>query len=131
VGTSDEMEQRRKLLESHAVVITEEGPRAVQSKEEVKDIIALHFGISKHNFYVYRNSSEPFVAFFHDTHDRDVVFAAAKLLMAPLILSFMLRTWIGLVIEPSFHIMLDLISKASLTMLGTKTLPRKSCVMKL
>lgn len=41
------------MLTEHAVVITDEGPLEVRSREEVKEIILHHFGISKHAFYVY------------------------------------------------------------------------------
>jgi hypothetical protein len=88
MGTNVEMEQRKRLLETHAVVITEEGPLGVRSGEEVKDIISLSFGIRKHNFYVYHTRAELLVAFFHDTHDRDVVFAAARAVDGPIVLSF-------------------------------------------
>jgi hypothetical protein len=48
-----EINQRRRMLTEHAVVITDEGPLEVRSREEVKEIILHHFGISKHAFYVY------------------------------------------------------------------------------
>jgi hypothetical protein len=88
VGTSEEMEQRKRLLENHVVVITEEGPLGVRSREEVKDIISLNFGISKHNFYVYHTRAGPFLAFFHGTQDNDVVFVAARAVDGPTDLSF-------------------------------------------
>jgi hypothetical protein len=72
VSASEEMEQRRQMLTLHAIIISDEGQLRVQSREEVKDLIFHHFGIRKHDFYVYRSCPEPFVAFFHDPHDRDV-----------------------------------------------------------
>jgi hypothetical protein len=60
----------------------------VQSREEVKDIIQHYFGISKHEFSVYRSNPEPFLAIFHDSHDRDVVFAAGRLVDGPLEFGF-------------------------------------------
>jgi hypothetical protein len=47
VETSEEMGQRGSMLSNHAVVITDEGPLGVRSKEGVKEIILHHFGISK------------------------------------------------------------------------------------
>jgi hypothetical protein len=86
--TSEEMEQRRAMLDNHAVVIIDEGAMGVQSQEEVKDIIHHHFGIRKHECYVYRSYPEPFIAVFSDSHDRDVVFAAAKAIDGPVVLAF-------------------------------------------
>jgi hypothetical protein len=37
------------MLSSRAMIIMEEGPMGVQSKEEVKDIILHHFGIANMN----------------------------------------------------------------------------------
>jgi hypothetical protein len=70
------------------VVITEEGAMGVQSREEVKDILFHHFGIRKHECYVYRSFSEPFIAMFPDSHDRDVVFAAGRVADGPVGLAF-------------------------------------------
>jgi hypothetical protein len=53
--TTEDMNQRSRMLVEHAVVITEEGPRGAQSREEVKDIIFHTFGIRKHGFFVYRS----------------------------------------------------------------------------
>jgi hypothetical protein len=87
-STTESMEQRKRLLTKHAVVIMDEGPLAVQSREEVKDIIMHHFGIMKHVFYVYRSFPEPFVAVFLESHDRDVVFAAGRAIDGPIELGF-------------------------------------------
>jgi hypothetical protein len=48
--TFEEMEHRRVLLTSHGVLITEEGPMEVQSREEVKDIISLHSALGSMSF---------------------------------------------------------------------------------
>jgi hypothetical protein len=77
-ATSKEMNNRCQMLVNRAVVITDEGPMGVHSREEVKDIIQVHFGISKHQFSVYHSSPELFLAIFHDAHDRDIVFAAGQ-----------------------------------------------------
>jgi hypothetical protein len=81
---TEEMHQHCQYYTSHAIVITDEGPLAVSSHEEVKDIIQHSFGIRKHDFVVYRSNPEPFLALFHDPHDRDVVFAAGKALDGPI-----------------------------------------------
>jgi hypothetical protein len=88
VDTSEDMEQRQQWLTNHAVIITEEGPMGVCSREEVKDLIQHHLGISKHEFSVYRSNPEPFIAFFHDTYARDVVFAATRIIDGPVELGF-------------------------------------------
>jgi hypothetical protein len=54
--TTEEMNQRCRLLMDRAIIITEEGPMGVRSREELKDIIQHHLGISKHEFYVYHSS---------------------------------------------------------------------------
>jgi hypothetical protein len=87
-GTIEEMEQRRQLLTDHAIVISDEGPLGVRSREEVKDIILHHFGIRKHDFFVYCSSPEPFVAFFHETNARDEVLTAARVVDGPIELGF-------------------------------------------
>jgi hypothetical protein len=86
--TTDEMEQKRQLLTVHAVVVTDEGPMGIQAKEEVKNIICHHFGIQELDFYVYHCSPESFIAFFYDTHDRDVVFVAGRVVDGPMELGF-------------------------------------------
>jgi hypothetical protein len=45
----------------------------------------------KHDCYIYRSYTEPFIAIFPDTHNRDVVFAAARVVDAPIVLGF--HTW--------------------------------------
>jgi hypothetical protein len=88
VDTSEDMEQCQQWLTNDAVIITEEGPMGVCSREEVKDLIQHHLGISKHEFSVYRSNPEPFIAFFHDTYARDVVFAATRIIDGPVELGF-------------------------------------------
>jgi hypothetical protein len=88
MAASAEMERRRQHLSEHAVVITDEGPLAVQSREEVKDLIQLHLGIRKHEFMILRSNPEPYVAIFHDPRARDVAFTAARLVEGPFELRF-------------------------------------------
>jgi hypothetical protein len=83
-----EMEQRRVLLTNHALVIFDEGPLAVQSKEEVRNLIMHHFGIRKHELYVYRSHLEPFIVVFSEGHARDLVFVVGRLVDGPIELSF-------------------------------------------
>jgi hypothetical protein len=78
------MEQRRMLLTNHALVISDEGPLAVQSKEEVNNLIMHHFGIRKHELYVYHSHLEPFIIVFSEGHARDLVFAAGRLVDGPI-----------------------------------------------
>jgi hypothetical protein len=57
------MKQARLFLSTHAIVINEEGPMSVRSREEVKDIIQFHFDLRKHEFTVVCSRPEPFVVF--------------------------------------------------------------------
>jgi hypothetical protein len=62
------------MLNAHALIVSEEGPRGVASKEEVADIIEHQFGFLR-EFQVIRSSPEPFLLIFSDRAARDVVFA--------------------------------------------------------
>jgi hypothetical protein len=66
------------------MLITDECPMCIQSREEVKDVISLHFGIRKHRLYVYKSSPDPFVVVFSERHDHDVVFAVASAVEGPI-----------------------------------------------
>jgi hypothetical protein len=85
---SEEMNQRCRYLTKHAVVITDEGAMVIRSREEVKDLIQFSCGIRKHDFAIYRSTPEPFIAIFHEEHDRDIVFAAGRALDGPVELAF-------------------------------------------
>jgi hypothetical protein len=74
------MNQRYRYLTKHAVVITDEGPMVIRSREEVKDLIQFSCGIRKHDFVVYQSTPEPFIAIFLEEHDRDIVFAMGRAL---------------------------------------------------
>jgi hypothetical protein len=87
-STSADMKQREAMLSKLTVVITDEGPMAVRSREEVKDIIAHHFGVRKQEFFVYRIFREPFIAIFVESRARDVVFAAGRAIDGPIELGF-------------------------------------------
>jgi hypothetical protein len=82
------MEQQHVMLTNHALVIVDEGPLCVQSREEVKNLILLHFGIRKHELYVYRSHPKPFIVIFSKGRARDLVFAAGRLVDGPVELSF-------------------------------------------
>jgi hypothetical protein len=86
--TSEEMENKRTMLSSHAVVITDDGPMAVHSRGEVKDIILNHFCIRKHEYYLYHSHPEPFTAIFLEVRDRDTVFTACRVVEGPIELGF-------------------------------------------
>jgi hypothetical protein len=86
--TSTEMEQRHHHLSSHAILISDVGPRRVQSREEVKEVIQLHLGIRKHDFVVFRSNPKPFIAIFNDPNARDFVFAATHVADGPIEINF-------------------------------------------
>jgi hypothetical protein len=69
-------------------VITKEGLMGVQSREEVKTLITHHFGIQKHELYVYRSQPKPFIVIFSEGRARDLVFAAGRLIDGPIELAF-------------------------------------------
>jgi hypothetical protein len=86
-STSEEMELRKEMLAEHAVII-EEGSLSVRSTKEVKDILLHHFGIHKHKCYVYHSYPKPFTAIFPNSHARDLVFDAARVIDGPIELAF-------------------------------------------
>jgi hypothetical protein len=88
MSTLAEMEQWCQYLSRHAVLITKEGPMKVQSKEEVKEIIQHHLGIKKHDLAMHFSNPEPFIAIFHDSHNRDIAFGAARIVDDPIELNF-------------------------------------------
>jgi hypothetical protein len=88
VWAPDEIQQRRSMLLHHALIVTEEGPRGVASKEEVADIIEHNFGLLRYEFNVICSSPEPFLPIFFDRAARDVVFARGKVSDGPVELHF-------------------------------------------
>jgi hypothetical protein len=87
-ATSQEMELSRQYLSGHAIVITDDGSLAVQSREEVKYIVQLHFGIRKHEFLIVHSRPEPLTTLFYDTHFRDVLFTAGRVVDGSIELGF-------------------------------------------
>jgi hypothetical protein len=51
--------------------------------DEVQDLIFHHFGIRKHEFYVYRSLPAPFIVIFSEKHARDLVFGAGRIIEGP------------------------------------------------
>jgi hypothetical protein len=82
------MEDCQHFLVNHAIMITDVGPLDVCSREEVKDLIHFHFSIRKHEFMVYGSNPEPFTIVFQDSHDRDVIFVAGRVVDGPIELGF-------------------------------------------
>jgi hypothetical protein len=75
-------------LAEHAILVSDNGSMRVSTRDEVREIIFQHFGIHKDRFYVTRSSHEPFIVYFHETHARDVVFAARRAVEGPVELGF-------------------------------------------
>jgi hypothetical protein len=88
VATTAEMNHRDRLLVGHAILVSDDVPMRVSTRDEVREIILQHFGIRKDQFYVTRSSPEPFIIYFHETHARDVVFAAGRVVEGPMELGF-------------------------------------------
>jgi hypothetical protein len=113
-----------------ALHVKEEGPMGVRSCDELKTVIAHHFGFSKHELLAYRSVLDPFVIIFFDRRDRDLVFAAGRLIDGPLELSF--RAWdlddFGERVVLPYHIRPA--SRAYPTMHGVKSWLIESFVMK-
>jgi hypothetical protein len=72
-------------------VSRKKGQWGMRSCDELKTVITHHFGFSKHELLAYRSVPDPFVIIFFDRRDRDLVFAAGRLIDGPLELSF--RAW--------------------------------------
>lgn len=104
-ATSDDMEARRKMLTILAVLITEEGQLAVQSRDEVKDILLHRLGVRKHECYVYRSAPEPFIVIFSDVETRDLVLNASRVVDGPFHLDYMLGILVIMGIELIFRSM--------------------------
>jgi hypothetical protein len=61
MAASKEMEDRRSMLNRFALVVHEVGALSLASSDELKDILLYHFGIRKHEVYIYRSQHEPFM----------------------------------------------------------------------
>jgi hypothetical protein len=60
----------------------------VRSCDELKNVIAHHFGFNKHELLVYHSVPDPFVIIFSDKRARDLLFGVGRLIDDPLELSF-------------------------------------------
>jgi hypothetical protein len=87
VSTSAEMEERKEILSCLTLLVKEVGVVGLRSTEELKDVLFHHFGIRKHELYVYHSHPHPFVVVFPDRHARDI-FAAGRVINGPIELSF-------------------------------------------
>jgi hypothetical protein len=76
VWAPDEIQQRRDMLSKHALLVTEEGPLGVVSREEVAEIICNNFSLRRYEFYIFRSSPDPFIVIFSKRAARDLVFAS-------------------------------------------------------
>jgi hypothetical protein len=83
------MEERKTMIESHALIVKEEGALGLASCEELKEVIFQHFNIRKHEIYVYHSYPHSFIIVFAERHARDVVFAAGRAINGPVELQFM------------------------------------------
>jgi hypothetical protein len=79
-----------------------------RSNEDVKDIISHHFEIRKSEFYVTRRCPDSFLAYFHDTHDKNVVFVAASVVVVGLGLHAWDIDWLGNKELIPYHVKLSL-----------------------
>jgi hypothetical protein len=71
--------------------VKEEGPLALRSSEELKDLILHHFGNHKHEFYAYRSFPDPYIVIFSERSAQDLVFAVGRLIDGPVELRF--KAW--------------------------------------
>jgi hypothetical protein len=74
----EEVQQKREMLTQHALLITEEDPLGVASREEVAEIISHNFGLPGYEFHIFRSNPEPFIVIFSDRATRDIVFARGR-----------------------------------------------------
>lgn len=88
---TDDMEDRKELLTSRALLMIEEGPVGVVSREEVAEIIMHHFRFCKYELEVFRTQPEPFLVIFKDQHARDRVYARGRLEEGPY--AFQFHSW--------------------------------------
>jgi hypothetical protein len=52
------------MLTNHVMVVVDVGALGVQSREEVKDLIMHHFGVRKHELYVYHSQPRISLSYF-------------------------------------------------------------------
>lgn len=108
VHTNKDLEARREMLSNLALLITEEGPLGLQSREEVKDILLHRLGVLKHECYVYRSIPEPFIVIFSDVAVRNLVLEEGSVADGPIVLCF--HAWdierYGSKVDIPFHVKL-------------------------
>jgi hypothetical protein len=88
MATTKEMDDREDLLSQHALVVFEHGPLGLRSTKELKDLLFHHFGLHKHEWYVYHCNPAPFIIIFSKKHTCDVVFATRRVIEGPIELEF-------------------------------------------
>jgi hypothetical protein len=62
-ASSPAMSEREELLSRFALLV-KEGALGLRSCEELKEVILHHFGVRKHEMYVYRSNPHPFIVIF-------------------------------------------------------------------
>jgi hypothetical protein len=65
MASTKEMDDREDLLNRHVLVVSEHGPLGLRSAEEFKVLLFHHFGLRKHELYVYRSNPTPFITFYY------------------------------------------------------------------
>jgi hypothetical protein len=88
LAASRDMVDKRNMMDHFALVAQEIGALSLASTEELKDILLHHFGIRKHEVYIYHSRPDPFVIIFSEQHSRDLVFGAGRFIDGPVELSF-------------------------------------------
>jgi hypothetical protein len=129
-ATLRQMEDRRVMLSNFPLIVKDEGLIGLRSCEELKDLIARHFGFRKHKLYAYRSCPNPFVAVFSDQHMRDVVFAVGRAIEEPIELSFSAWDLMILVREPCYPFMLGSVWRGCRNMPGRRSWLTESSVTK-
>jgi hypothetical protein len=81
------MSEREELLSRFALLV-KEGALGLRSCQELKEVILHHFGVRKHEMYVYHSNPHPFIVIFSEKWARGVVFAAGRLIDGPVELCF-------------------------------------------
>jgi hypothetical protein len=82
------MIEREEMLSQYTLLVKEEGPLGLRSCEQLMEVIFHHFGVCKHEMYVYHSNPHPFIVIFSEKRARDVVFTAGRLIDGVVELSF-------------------------------------------
>lgn len=83
VRTTATMADRMDLLLHKALLVTEEGPFGITSKEELAKAVQHHFRLKRYVLRVYRYNPEPFIIFFEERETRDRVLTRGRLVDGP------------------------------------------------